>query len=320
MTRARALYYEILRYQPENLALLRKRFDLEILPDPAHDSTALLAGIDAGFAPLGYRFDAAKMDQCPRLKAIISNTTGVPHIDLEAATARGIRVLSLADDQEFLNRITPTAEHAIGLMLALTRRTPWAHQAVLDGSWDRRPFGAPAMLSRLNLGVVGYGRLGRLVARYGAAFGMGVRFYDHATKVSEPPAEQVSSLAELFAWSDVISLHLPANAATHKMIDAELLRHCKKGAVLINTARGELVDEVALLDFLESGRLGGAALDVLDGEFVPGFDSTDHALVKYASTHDNLLLTPHIGGSTVDAWRETERRMIDEAIACLYPS
>jgi D-3-phosphoglycerate dehydrogenase len=315
LSKPRAVYYACLKYQPENLALLERHLALTTLPDPSADTDRALADAALVFAPLGYRFDAAKMERCRALAAIASNTTGVPHIDMEAAAARGIAVLSLKDEQEFLARITPTAEHAWGLLLALARRIPSAHRAVVeDGRWDRRPFGAPAMLSRLRLGVVGYGRLGRLVARYGGAFGMAVRYYDHAPKTPEPPAEPAPSLPALFEWADVISLHLPANETTHKIIDGALLARCRPGAFLVNTARGEVLDEAALLNLLEQGRLGGAALDVLDGEFVPGFTPTDHPLVRYAAWHDNLLLTPHIGGSTRDAWFETERRVIEMAL------
>lgn len=311
----RVLYYRHLAYQPDNLELLNREFDIVELETPADDSNEVLAGIDGCFAPLGYRFDDAKMDRCPNLHAIISNTTGVPHIDMEAAASRGIQVFSLKDEQAFLDTITPTAEHAFGLMLALLRRTPWSFRAVLDGSWNRFDFGAPAMLSRLSLGIVGMGRLGKKLANYGAAFGMQVRYFDpHVREMPEGP-ERVNSLVDLLAMSDVISIHVPAEESTHHLIDREALAGMKPSAVLINTARGEIVDERALLRVLESGALAGAAVDVLDGEYEPGFEASAHPLVEYARSHDNLLITPHIGGSTVDAWRETQRRVIDMAIA-----
>ena len=155
MAKPRAVYYSILSYQPGNRALLDDAFDVVELRDPSCDDDAALADCEVCFAPLGYMFDAAKMARCPRLRAIVSNTTGVPHIDMEAARRRGIRVLSLKDEQEFLATITPTAEHTIGLMLALIRHVPWAHQAVLAGRWNRRPFGAPAMLSRMRFDASG---------------------------------------------------------------------------------------------------------------------------------------------------------------------
>lgn len=309
-----AVYYRMLQYRPENLETLHAAFDVIELETPADDSDAVLRRAKLCFAPLGYRFDAAKMDRCPALRAIATNTTGVPHIDMETAESRGIQVFSLKDEQAFLDTITPTAEHAWGLLLALMRRTRQASQSVLAGQWNRRPFGASAMLSRLSLGIIGYGRLGRRVARYGRAFDMPVRFYDPVPRTGEPGVEAVASLEELVSGADAVSLHAPAIPATKGLISADIFRRFKPGSYFINTARAEIVDENALLEELESGHLAGAALDVLDGEFTPGFDAGNHPLVAYARKHDNLLITPHIGGSTLDAWRETERRVIDMAL------
>jgi len=313
------LYYQRLKYQPENLELLRRHFELITLPDPAHDTDEVLGRVEALLAPLGYYCGRQKLERAPRLKVIGSNTTGVPHIDLEAAAARGIQVVSLKDYPEFLKTITPTAELTWGLIIALTRNLLPATRAVQEGRWDRRPFGGRAMLSRLSLGVAGCGRLGSMVAAYGLAFGMKVR-YCSPREVREPAGlERVPSLEELLRLSDVITIHIPHQPSTEKLFRRELLSRCKPGAYLINTSRGELVDEAALLECLEEGRLAGAALDVLDGEFVPGFEERvkEHPLWQYAASHDNLILTPHIGGSTVDAWRETEAFTIRKVLEAL---
>jgi phosphoglycerate dehydrogenase-like enzyme len=311
-----ALYYSILQYQPENLQFLHQHCRVIELLNPDADRDEILAEIDLCFAPLGYYLGGEKMERCPRLRAIATNTTGVPHIDMGEAAVRGIKVFSLKDEAEFLQTITPTAEHTWGLLLALTRRSPWAHSNVLQGQWNRRPFGAPRMLSRLSLGIIGCGRLGRMVGRYGQAFGMPVAFFDPYLTENPPGFKRMETLEELVAFADVVSLHAPANETTYKMIGRDLFLKFKPGSYFINTARGELVDEAALLETLETGPLGGAALDVLDGEFAPGFQVSSHPLVAFAREHDNLLLTPHIGGSTVDAWRETERRVIE--LACAY--
>ncbi len=312
----RLLYYRMMNYMPENRRLLDAHFDVVELETPADDGDEVLAALDACCAPLGHDVGAAKLDRCPNLAAIITNTTGVPHIDMDATAARGVRVFSLKDEQAFLATITPTAEHAWGLLLALTRRTPWAHQTVLGGVWDRYEFGAaPRMLSRMTLGIVGYGRLGRRVARYGRAFGMPVRYADPFVDVDDGVAEKAGTLAALTAWADVLSLHVPATPETRHLIDAGVLAGMKPGACLINTARAELIDEAALLEGLRSGRIGGYASDVLAGEFAPGFRAADHPLVRHAAAHENVLLTPHIGGSTRDAWRETQARVIEMAAA-----
>lgn len=309
----RALYYRIMKYQPDNMALLRRLFDLIELDDPRHDGDTVLGDVEVLFAPLGFLVDAAKMARCPKLRAVVSNTTGVPHIAMEEAARRGIAVYALHDEQPFLDTITPTAEHTIGLMLAAWRHIPAAHAAACSGAWDRRPWGAPRMLSRMSLGLVGHGRLGRKVAEIARAMGMRVAFYDPYVPGG------VSSLMELAAGSDILSLHAVANAETRGLVSRSVLEALPKGAMVVNTARGELLDAEALLDLLEGGHLHAAALDTIDGEYDPSFSAAfaTSRLARYARAHDNLLLTPHIGGSTHDAWMETERRVITKAAVAL---
>lgn len=308
-----ALYYRMLKYQPENLDRLHREFEVLELDTPVQDTPELLAQVEVLFAPLGYMVNRAKMDSCPKLRAIVSNTTGHPHIDVEYAQSKRIYVACLKFAQDFLKRITPTAEHTWGLLLALTRNVIPAHRAVLNGVWDRRPFGGKAMLSSLSLGIVGHGRLGTLVARYGKAFGMAVRYFDPFVSQSSEGAERVDFLEALLEQSDVVVVLVPHEKATEGMFSREVFAHFKRGAYLINTARGELVDWDALLESLQSGQLAGAALDVFEGEFVPGFAKSfpNHPVLRYAREHDNLVLTPHIGGSTIDAWRLTEAHAID---------
>lgn len=312
MTRAEkpvAVYFDILRFQSENLHLLESTFDVQRFPNPHETTSEVLVEMVLMFAPLGYMVDAALMDRCPSLRVIASNTTGVPHIDLDAAAERGICVCALHDEKEFLDSITPTAEHTIGLMLAAWRRIPAAHDAACEGAWDRRPWGAPAMLSRLTLGLVGYGRLGKKVADIARAMGMEVIWYDPYVPGGEP------KLATLAKKSHILSLHALANRETRGIVSRDTLKALPRGAMVVNTARGELLDEDALLDLLESGHLSCAALDTIEGEYEPDFSEKfkSSRLVAYARSRNNLLLTPHIGGSTVDAWRETERRVIEKA-------
>ena len=308
-----ALYYSILSYQPQNLSLLQNLFEVTTLPDPRMDTPELLASTHVLFAPLGFPVTAARIAACPQLRAIVSNTTGVPHIDTEAASARGIAVCALHDEPAFLDTITATAEHTIGLMLAAWRRVPAAHAAATAGHWDRRPWGAPSMFSRMRLGIVGFGRLGRKVARIAEAMGMQVRYFDPYVPGG------LGSLIELARESDVLSLHAPANSDTRGLVSREILEALPSGALVVNTARGELLDADALLDLLLSGHIRAAALDTVDGEYDPGFGDTfgSDRLAVYARTHDNLLLTPHIGGSTLDAWGETERFVITKAARSL---
>lgn len=316
MNKPVALYYRILKYQPDNIEKLTREFDLRQLDDPSQDTAELLSDVEVLFAPLGYIIDHAKIDACPKLKAIVSNTTGHPHIDVDYARSKNVFVACLKFSQDFLRRITPTAELTWGLIIALTRNILPAHRAALDGRWDRRPFGAPAMLSSMSLGIVGHGRLGSMVARYASAFHMTVRYYDPYVDRSSEGADRVETLEELVEISDIVSIHVPHQDDTEGMFSRDVLARFKPGSYLINTARGELLDWDALLQALRSGHLAGAALDVFEGEFVPGFAKRfyTHPVLEYARNNDNLILTPHIGGSTVDAWRQTELHAIDMAL------
>lgn len=312
----KAIYYRIMQYQPENLRLLRSAFDLVEYDDPRMAEAEALRDAVLVCAPLGYSLNAAALEMCPRLRVILSNTTGIPHIDAAYARSRNIHICALHDEQEFLETITPTAEHTIGLMIALWRRIREASESVLSGVWDRRPWPAPRMLSRMRMGIVGYGRLGRKVARIAEAMEMRVTFFDPYVSGGAP------NLRVMAESSDVLSIHAVANAETAGLVSRAVLESLPRGAIVLNTARGELLDENALLDLLETDHLAGAALDTLNGEYDPDFRHSflNSRILAYSRSHSNLLLTPHIGGSTVDAWRETERFVIDKAIRLLRQS
>lgn len=317
----RVLYYTMLNFVDENMQLLERSFDVVRLETPDQDTPEILRDLDGLFAPMRYYCGPEKMDACPKLKVIGSSTTGAPHIDLEYARTKGIQVAYLRYETDFLRTITPTAELTWGLVIALTRRIPAAYQAVLGGQWNRRDWPSPRMLSRMELGIVGLGRLGTMTARYGKAFGMTVRYHDPYVSRSEvQDVERVASLADLVAQSDIVCLHMHLNEETSGIINREVLARFRRGSYLVNTARGALVETDALVAALESGHLAGAATDVLDDEFERAFDGdvARHPLVTYARAHENLLITPHIGGSTLDAWRETQThtiRMMTETFA-----
>jgi D-3-phosphoglycerate dehydrogenase len=306
-----AIYYEILKYQQKNLELLDKHFEVIRFNEPKSTSDDQLARAEVVFAPLGFVFDADFFNRSPNLKAIASNTTGIPHINVEDAQARSITICALHDDYEFLSAITPTAEHNIGLIIAATRRIHAAHAFAVSGNWDRRPWGAPKMLSRMKLGIVGYGRLGKRVAKIAQAMGMVVQYYDPYQ------AGGMDSLLSLAKVSDVLSINAKVTPETIKLVSRQVLEALPQNAVVINTARGEILDEDALIDELENGHLWAAALDTIDGEFSEDFSASFKCsrILNYAKNHSNLLLTPHIGGSTLDAWYETERRVIEKLIS-----
>lgn len=226
-------------------------------------------------------------DYGPHLDAIGTCTTGVQHLDAAACERYGIKLVSLEGDP-MLNTLTGVAEHTFGLIWMLLR---FGGRPITG--WDRTPHVAPFLLSRASLGVVGLGRIGAHVAQLASAYGMKVRINEDA-------------------WGcDIVSLHLPLNGQTESMVDAALLARMKRGAYLVNTARGELVDDQAVLDALHDSQLAGYGADVLSGEFAPGFDCRAHPLWQAMLDGMNVVLTPHIGGSTLDSWEATQLRIIE---------
>lgn len=226
----------------------------------------------------------------PRLKAIARAGVGVDNIDLDAATSYGIAVMNSAS----ASTIT-TAEHAFALMIALARNIAPAYMTMAAGGWDRNKF-TGTQLHGKTLGVVGFGRIGQTLARRALAFGMNVIAYDpliNAGSALEGNVRLLGSFDELLPLADVISFHVPKTESTVNMLSRERFAKMKKGALVVNAARGGIIDEAALIDALNSGTCGGAALDVFDPEPL----DKDSPLRK----HPKILLTPHLGASTVEA-------------------
>jgi D-3-phosphoglycerate dehydrogenase len=233
----------------------------------------------------------------PRLKIISCATTGSDHIARDGLERRGIAVRTLKEDPEVLRNITPAAELSFALLMALARKLPAAVQHVKEGGWTREDFPG-VMLRGKRLGLVGCGRIGGWMARYARAFGMDVIGHDPFLQTF-PETIIKAPLEHVFSQGDFVSIHVHLSPETTGLVSKTLIDSMKPGAFLINTSRGAIVNEAALLAGLESGRLGGAGLDVLEGE--P--DTANHPLVRYARMHDNLLITPHVGGFSPDAVR-----------------
>jgi D-3-phosphoglycerate dehydrogenase len=240
-------------------------------------------------------FDRATLDRAPGLRVISTATTGADHIDSQVLADRRIPLFTLSGETELLYGLTPAAEHSWLLLMTCARRIRGAIEHVLEGKWRREEFPG-IMLNGKTLGLVGCGRIGSWMSRYARAFKMNVIGYDPHID-AWPAGIKKSDLDGLLAIADFISIHVPLNDQTRGMIAKPEFALMKAGAVLINTSRGSIIDEGALLASLEDGRLGAAGLDVLDGE--PAIEH--HPLVEYARSHDNLVITPHIGGFCPDA-------------------
>lgn len=289
-------------FAPAALARLRAVFDVACRRLAQAELRGALAEYDAVWIRLGLRVAAADLPARPRCRFLLTATTGTDHLDLAALADRGVRVLSLRGESAFLETIAATAEHTVALALALVRRLVPAAAAARAGTWDRQAYRGHELRGRTAL-VIGYGRLGRKVARVFQALDMSVLAVDPAVTVADPGIEQVAGLDDALPRADLVTLHVPLGEATRGLLGAERLARMKPGAWLINTSRGAVLDEAALLDALAAGRLAGAALDVVSGEPDVG---PAHPLVRYAAAHPHLLLTPHIGGATWESMARCE--------------
>jgi D-3-phosphoglycerate dehydrogenase len=274
---------------------------------PDHD--ALLRGIrdaDAYIASLHARLDAEVIAAARKLRVIATPSTVLDHLDLKAADARGITLLSLKYDREFLETITATAELAWALMLACLRRIPWAFDAAKRGEWTRDKFRGH-QLSGKTFGILGYGRLGAMAGQYARAFRM--RALAHDIKDFQAEGIEPVDKQTLFRESDVISLHVPLTPETMNLVDRKEFALMKPGAILVNTSRAAVINEQALLEALETGRLAGAGLDVIHGEWS---NLRRHPLLAYARKHDNLVIVPHLGNITYESQEMTLRRTAEK--------
>jgi phosphoglycerate dehydrogenase-like enzyme len=252
--------------------------------------------------PLG----ASALAQAPTLRIVSLASTGSSHIDAQGADEAGVIVRTLREDRELLAALTPAAEHTWALVLACARRLPAAAAHVEAGGWEREGFPG-VMLNGRRLGIVGLGRIGGWVARYGAAFGMHVAAYDPARE-DWPDDVERCSLDELFATSEVITVHVHLDETTRGLIDRTLLERCRPDTIVVNTSRGGVVDDEALVSLLREGRLGAVGLDVLAEEPpAPG-----GALLRAARELDRLIVTPHVGGFSPDAVRLVCRRAAEK--------
>ncbi len=263
-------------------------------------------------ASMKVRITDAMIASATNLKIISCATTGSDHIERGELKRRSIPVRTLMDDRELLLNLTPAAELSWTLLLACARMLPAAIKHVKSGGWDREMFPG-VMLKGKRIGIIGCGRIGTWMSRYGSAFGMDVVGYDPFI-ADFPPQIKPLSLEELVRTSDFITIHVPLNEETNGLFSEDLFAIVKSGAILINTSRGAVVDEKALLNGLETGRLLAAGLDVLTDE--PEIEKSP--LLQYAQAHDNLIITPHCGGFSHDAVRIVCRRAAEKIVEHLH--
>jgi phosphoglycerate dehydrogenase-like enzyme len=240
---------------------------------------------------------SAVIDAASNLKVICTASTGTNHIDKSYAAQKGLPILALTEEREVISRISSTAELAFALTMAGLRHVVRSHNAVLRSEWDYTRY-IGRQMNYLTVGVIGYGRLGAMYARYCQAFGSRVLVYDPYKTVDGKGLEQVKDLSLLLHNSDVIAIHVHVSDETQGMMNAACFAQMKKDVLLVNTSRGDIVNEPDVVAFLRASPQARVATDVLADEIRNRLASP---LLQYAHESEQVIITPHIGGMSREA-------------------
>ena len=248
------------------------------------------------------------INKLENLKYILCPTTGLDHIDLDIVEKRGIQIISLKGDYEFLRGITSTAELAFLLIMSSVRQINIAFDEVINRNWNLN-IQPGNELKNKTIGILGLGRLGIIVASYAKCFGMNIYYYDIEEKNSDTYYKKANSLKELIESSDIISIHIPLNDQTRNLIGDDQFKYFDKCKYIINTSRGDIINSISLITYMDRNPNFHAALDVLDDEGDP-----NNPLIEYSLKNKNLIITPHIGGNTIEAIENTDMHIIRKFI------
>jgi D-3-phosphoglycerate dehydrogenase / 2-oxoglutarate reductase len=288
------------------IELLKGHFEVEVgLGWSREELEQRIGEYDGVLIRSATKLDADLIARAGRLRAVGRAGVGVDNVDVEAATRRGIVVANAPQ-----SNVITAAEHTMALLLALARNVPQAHASLTSGKWERSKFSGVELYEK-TLGVLGFGKIGQLVAERARAFGMHVIAFDpyvSAERYRELGVEKAESSDDVYAVADFITLHLPSTPDTRGWLDAEALAKCKDGVRILNVARGPLVVDEDLRAALDSGKVAGAALDVFQSEPV-----TDHPLFGYP----NVIVTPHLGASTAEATDRAGYQAAEQVVAAL---
>jgi len=286
--------------------LLREHFDVDVAGEiDGFDLDARIGEYDGILIRSATKLDAALLGKATNLKAVGRAGVGVDNVDVAEATKRGIIVANAPE-----SNVVTAAEHTMALLLALARNIPQAHGALTEGAWERSKWSG-VELDGKTLGVLGFGRIGQLVAARAKGFGMRVLAFDPYVSGERYKAlgvEKAENSDQIYAEADFITLHLPKTPETEGWLDAAALAKCKDGVRILNVARGPLIVEEDLAAALDSGKVGGAALDVFRSE-----PATEGPLFG----RPNVIVTPHLGASTGEATDRAGFQAAEQVLAAL---
>jgi len=281
---------------------LKQFAQVDIAPCKQEDLKDIFQNYDVFWFRLGFRINADLISEDVRCKIIATPVTGIDHIDENACAAHGVKIICLRGEREFLKEVRATAEMTIALTFAVMRNMMDAAKDVETGQWRRDLFRGYEIYKK-TIGIIGLGRLGAITAEYFKALGAKVIGYDINLDNAPDFVEIENSIDDVVKKSDIISIHVKYDETTHHLIDETTFQYFNDEKWLINTSRGGIVDENALLKALEEKRIAGAGLDVIQDEHL---FNPENSLMQYAQKNRNLIIVPHIGGNTYESFEKTE--------------
>jgi phosphoglycerate dehydrogenase-like enzyme len=293
-------FEDILLPLPNEYSVVFKDYDYKWLKDNIQEFEIVVPSLKV-------IVDDAIINKAENLRLLFTPTTGRDHIRIEKSRKK-IKILTLNDYRKEIDSINSTAELGFSLLLSLSRKMLHAHRDVVESArWERNEF-LGTELNHKVIGIIGMGRIGRKISRYGQAFGMEVVYWDRIKRGKE---KRVSRLSKLLSIADFIIVSVTLTGKTRYLINMNNIGDIKKGAILVNISRGEVIEEKSLCSALKKGILSGVGVDVLEKELL---DYNKSPLLVYARRNPeaNIIITPHIGGATIEAWKKVFKLVCDK--------
>ena len=307
---------------PSILNLAKDRIDfIEIIPSELTQKLIEIEGISALWIHFDTFLDANFLEKIKKIPFLVSTTTGLTHIAKEIQDFYGPNLISLQNRTDFLSRISSTAEHAWLLIMLWQNNLYVSLDSVKNGYWNRRDFFRVQQLAGKTLGIIGFGRLGKILAKYGASFSMNILIYEKEEKAISQAKNQnlkvVKSINELIAKSDIVSIHASYTSDQSPIITQNALSAITKPILLVNTARGGLVDEDAIIQEIKMQPYLHYYTDVLKHE-EDGSRLENSNLWKFSINNERIKITPHIGGANHEAAFLCEKELLEILIKKLF--
>lgn len=308
-----------IKHIPKVYDLLEKSFNIYYFPDFKYKDLVKLKNVNfyaiyTNPNKSRVRIDKKIINALCDLKYVVTASTGTNHIEKKLLKQKNIKLISLTRDLKTIKTISSTAEHAFALTLNAIRNIDAASRSVRNGEWDYLPF-VGRQMNKLNILIVGFGRLGKMYYKYAKSFGSTIKVCDPYVQIKKNNSNICFvDLIEGVKDADIISLHVHHTKETEKMINKKILKHCKDGVTIINTSRGEIVNENDIITFLNKNRSSKYYTDVIYDEIN---SKSKNILLKENIKNTNIFITPHIGGMTLDAQEIAFGRVANKLISTI---